>query len=117
MSLSSHIVRTITHQSEFKMYRVFNLFMSRCNAKYQYTAIIDSKNTVSSNKETTSVHTARGKAYETCSEWLKSTGGRYEIFGHLDDIGSRSNRNWFLLNDCTVSNFQIKFYLSKLLKN
>uniref|UniRef100_A0A182NEQ9 Protein kinase domain-containing protein n=1 Tax=Anopheles dirus TaxID=7168 RepID=A0A182NEQ9_9DIPT len=45
---------------------------------------------------------ARERAYAACQEWLQNTGGRYESIAHLDDIGSRSNKHWFLLNDCTV---------------
>lgn len=45
----------------------------------------------------------RDRAFTACADWLISTGGRYEIIVHLDDIGSRSYKHWFLLNDCAVS--------------
>lgn len=34
--------------------------------------------------------------------------GRYEIIAHLDDIGSRDNKNWFLLSDSTVRHSRTK---------
>ncbi|KAG5675994.1 hypothetical protein PVAND_005850 [Polypedilum vanderplanki] len=45
---------------------------------------------------------ARDRAFTACTEWLVSSGGRYEAIAHLDDIGSRSNKHWFLLNDSTI---------------
>jgi PX domain-containing protein kinase-like protein len=45
---------------------------------------------------------ARERAYKVCQEWLEKSDGRYEIITHLDDIGSRHHKNWFLLNDSTV---------------
>lgn len=44
----------------------------------------------------------RDRALSACHEWLKTLNGRYEIIAHLDDIGSRNYKNWFLLNDATV---------------
>lgn len=44
----------------------------------------------------------RDRALNVCREWLEKGQGRYEIMIHLDDIGCRPNKNWFLLNDATV---------------
>jgi PX domain-containing protein kinase-like protein len=46
----------------------------------------------------------RERAFSACNEWLISTGGRYEAISHLDNIGSQSNKHWFLLKDSAVSN-------------
>lgn len=45
---------------------------------------------------------ARERAHSACDEWLQTLNGRYEKISHLDDIGSRAQKNWFLLNDSTV---------------
>lgn len=37
-----------------------------------------------------------------CQEWTERSQNRYEIIAHLDDIGCRPNKHWFLLNDTTV---------------
>lgn len=96
-------------------------FIYRCNVKYQYSAILDSGSAASdrSPKERAS----RDRAFTACTEWLINTGGRYEVkqksqnkfveklilgtsqvIAHLDDnIGSRSSKHWFLLNDSAVS--------------
>lgn len=34
-----------------------------------------------------------------CQSWIKECGDRYELIAHLDDIGSRCNKNWFLIQD------------------
>lgn len=46
--------------------------------------------------------TSRKLSQSICQEWIKATQYRYEIVSHLDDIGCRNNKNWFLLNDRTV---------------
>lgn len=45
---------------------------------------------------------SRERSYMSCQEWTEKSAGRYEIMAHLDDIGCRPNKNWFLLNDTTV---------------
>lgn len=73
----------------------------RSNVKYQYSAILDSG--IGAIDRSPRERAARDRAFTACKEWLVSTGGRYEVLAHLDDIGSRSSKHWFLLNDSTVS--------------
>lgn len=75
---------------------------SRSNIKYQYTALDSGKNTSDKNPRE---RATRERAKATCHEWLLTTGGRYEILTHLEDIGSRPTKHWFLLNDSTVRCF------------
>lgn len=44
----------------------------------------------------------RERSYISCQEWIEKSGDRYEIMSHLDDIGCRTDKNWFLINDTTV---------------
>lgn len=44
----------------------------------------------------------RESAYVSCQEWADKSDGRYKIMAHLDDIGCRPDKNWFLLSDTTV---------------
>lgn len=44
----------------------------------------------------------RERAYNSCTEWAEKSVGRYEIMTHLDAIGFREDKNWFLLNDTTL---------------
>jgi hypothetical protein len=69
--------------------------------KYQYSAILD--NGIGASDRSPRERAARDRAQTACSEWLTNTGGRYEIIAHLDDIGSRGSKHWFLLNDSAVS--------------
>lgn len=69
--------------------------------KYQYSAILDSG--IGASDRSPKERAARDRAFTACTEWLISTGGRYEVIVHLDDIGSRSSKHWFLLNDSAVS--------------
>uniref|UniRef100_A0AAG5CWM0 Protein kinase domain-containing protein n=2 Tax=Anopheles atroparvus TaxID=41427 RepID=A0AAG5CWM0_ANOAO len=72
---------------------------TRHSVRYQYTAL-DSG--IGAPDRSPRERAARERAYGACQEWLQNTGGRYESIAHLDDIGSRSNKHWFLLNDCTI---------------
>lgn len=72
----------------------------RSNIKYQYSAILDSG--IGASDRNPRERAARDRAFTACTEWLISSGGRYEVIAHLDDIGSRSSKHWFLLNDSTV---------------
>lgn len=45
---------------------------------------------------------SRDRSFSTCQDWIEKSGYRYEIISHLDDIGCRPNKNWFLLNDTNV---------------
>lgn len=69
--------------------------------KYQYSAILDSG--IGASDRSPRERAARDRAFTACTEWLISTGGRYEIIAHLDDIGSQASKHWFLLNDSAVS--------------
>lgn len=44
----------------------------------------------------------RDRSLSACHDWIENSQGRYELIAHLDDIGCRNNKNWFLLNDTTV---------------
>ncbi|XP_021702945.1 uncharacterized protein LOC5575842 isoform X3 [Aedes aegypti] len=72
---------------------------TRNNVRYQYTAL-DSG--IGAPDRSPRERAARDRAFTACQEWLQHSGGRYEAIAHLDDIGSRSNKHWFLLNDCTI---------------
>ncbi|XP_055643448.1 uncharacterized protein LOC129779778 isoform X3 [Toxorhynchites rutilus septentrionalis] len=72
---------------------------TRHNVRYQYTAL-DSG--VGAPDRSPRERAARDRAFAACQDWLQNTGGRYESIAHLDDIGSRANKHWFLLNDCTI---------------
>lgn len=69
--------------------------------KYQYSAILDSG--IGASDRNPRERVARDRALTACTEWLVSTGGRYEVISHLDDIGSRASKHWFLLNDSAVN--------------
>ncbi|XP_058452497.1 uncharacterized protein LOC131431058 isoform X2 [Malaya genurostris] len=72
---------------------------TRHNVRYQYTALDSGIGAPDRNPRG---RAARDRAFTACQDWLQHTGGRYESIAHLDDIGSRPNKHWFLLNDCTV---------------
>lgn len=44
----------------------------------------------------------RERAYISCQEWTAKSAGRYNIMTHLDTIGCREDKHWFLLNDTTI---------------
>lgn len=72
---------------------------TRHNVRYQYTAL-DSG--IGAPDRSPRERAARDRAFTACQDWLQHTGGRYESIAHLDDIGSRPSKHWFLLNDCTI---------------
>nr|XP_029727302.1 uncharacterized protein LOC109423925 isoform X2 [Aedes albopictus] len=72
---------------------------TRNNVRYQYTAL-DSG--IGAPDRSPRERAARDRAFTACQDWLQHSGGRYEAIAHLDDIGSRSSKHWFLLNDCTI---------------
>lgn len=76
----------------------------RHSLKFQYSALDSGSG---QNDRSPRERAARERALCACQEWLKTLNGRYEIIAHLDDIGSRNNKNWFLLNDTTVSRSHI----------
>lgn len=67
--------------------------------KFQYSAL-DAGQTAA--ERTPRDRANRERSYVSCQEWTEKSAGRYEIMAHLDDIGCRPNKNWFLLNDTTV---------------
>ncbi|XP_055545831.1 uncharacterized protein LOC129730492 isoform X3 [Wyeomyia smithii] len=72
---------------------------TRNSVRYQYTAL---DNGIGAPDRNPRERAARDRAFAACQDWLQNTGGRYESIAHLDDIGNRPNKHWFLLNDCTV---------------
>lgn len=44
----------------------------------------------------------RERAYTSCQEWVEKSTNRYKILAHLDTIGCRLDKNWFLIIDTTV---------------
>lgn len=73
--------------------------LCRHSLKCQYSAL-DSGS--SATERCPRERSVRDHSFNACQEWLKQLNGRYEIIAHLDDIGSRSPKNWFLLSDSTV---------------
>lgn len=75
------------------------IYAHRHSLKCQYSAL-DSGNAAA--ERCPRERSAREHSFNACQEWLKQLSGRYEIIAHLDDIGSRIPKNWFLLSDSTV---------------
>lgn len=67
--------------------------------KFQYSALDAG---MSSSERTPRERALRESSMTTCRQWIERSGGRYEIKNHLEDIGCRPNKNWFLLNDTTI---------------
>lgn len=67
--------------------------------KFQYSALDGG---MTAAERTPRERATRERSYISCQEWTEKSGGRYEIIAHLDDIGCRPNKNWFLLSDTTV---------------
>ncbi|XP_073825725.1 slowpoke binding protein isoform X3 [Musca autumnalis] len=72
---------------------------SRPNIKYQYSAL-DSGNGVV--ERSPRERAQREKALNATQEWVQQSSGRYEVIAHLDEIGSRHGKNWFLVTDSSV---------------
>lgn len=77
----------------------------RPNIKYQYSAL-DSGNGIV--ERSPRERAQRERALNATQEWIQSANGRYEVIAHLDEIGSRHGKNWFLVNDASVSSSSIK---------
>ncbi|XP_012155368.2 uncharacterized protein LOC101455557 isoform X3 [Ceratitis capitata] len=75
------------------------LVSARPNLKYQYSAL-DSGNGIV--ERSPRERAQRERALNTLQEWVQNSNGRYEIIAHLDEIGSRHGKNWFLVTDATV---------------
>lgn len=69
---------------------------SRGNAKKGSADVGPSKKTMSSS-------ITREQAHTICLEWTKKSAGRYKIMAHLNDIGWRPNKNWFLIKDTATN--------------
>ncbi|KMY88812.1 serine-rich adhesin for platelets isoform X4 [Drosophila simulans] len=72
---------------------------SRPNIKYQYSAL-DSGNGIV--ERSPRERAQREKALNATQEWIQGANGRYEVIAHLDEIGSRHGKNWFLVTDASV---------------
>lgn len=44
----------------------------------------------------------RERSYAACEEWAEKSDSRYNIIAHLDVIGCREDKNWFIVNDSTI---------------
>ncbi|XP_069963592.1 serine-rich adhesin for platelets isoform X2 [Bactrocera oleae] len=75
------------------------LVSARPNLKYQYSAL-DSGNGIV--ERSPRERAQRERALNALQEWVQNSNGRYEIIAHLDEIGSRHGKNWFLVTDATV---------------
>ncbi|XP_067624042.1 serine-rich adhesin for platelets [Eurosta solidaginis] len=75
------------------------LVSARPNLKYQYSAL-DSGNGIV--ERSPRERAQRERAFNTLQEWVQNSNGRYEIIAHLDEMGSRHGKNWFLVTDATV---------------
>lgn len=72
----------------------------RNNTKFHYTAL--DTGGIGQVDRTPCERANRERAFSACQVWIQNTKGRYEIITHLDDIGCRNNKHWFLLNDTTI---------------
>ncbi|XP_037958435.1 uncharacterized protein LOC119687945 [Teleopsis dalmanni] len=77
-----------------------SVLTTRPNLKYQYSAL-DSGNGVVERSPRERAHRERALNVVT-QEWVQNSNGRYEVIAHLDEIGSRHAKNWFLVNDASV---------------
>lgn len=68
--------------------------------RYQYIALDNGGNACGERSQTDQIE--RERALAVCQAWMKNSNDRYELIGHLDDIGSRTVKNWFLVNDNSV---------------
>ena len=75
----------------------FDIF--RQSLKFQYSALDSGNGTCD---RTPRERACRERAMGACQDWMKNSQGRYEIIAHLDEIGCRNTKNWFLLNDATI---------------
>lgn len=71
----------------------------RHNVRYQYIAL---DNGITSCDRSARDQIERERASGACQEWIHKCGDRYEQIAHLDEIGSRAAKNWFLVADNSV---------------
>ncbi|XP_034126002.1 uncharacterized protein LOC117582418 isoform X3 [Drosophila guanche] len=76
-----------------------SVLTTRPNIKYQYSAL-DSGNGIV--ERSPRERAQRERALNATQEWIQSANGRYEVIAHLDEIGSRHGKNWFLVTDASV---------------
>uniref|UniRef100_A0A1I8PFR1 Protein kinase domain-containing protein n=2 Tax=Stomoxys calcitrans TaxID=35570 RepID=A0A1I8PFR1_STOCA len=76
-----------------------SVLTTRPNIKYQYSAL-DSGNGIV--ERSPRERAQREKALNATQEWIQNSNGRYEVIAHLDEIGSRHGKNWFLVTDSSV---------------
>ncbi|XP_033159262.1 uncharacterized protein LOC117140434 isoform X3 [Drosophila mauritiana] len=76
-----------------------SVLTTRPNIKYQYSAL-DSGNGIV--ERSPRERAQREKALNATQEWIQGANGRYEVIAHLDEIGSRHGKNWFLVTDASV---------------
>ncbi|XP_055684858.1 slowpoke-binding protein isoform X2 [Lutzomyia longipalpis] len=67
--------------------------------RYQYTAL---ESGTCGQDRSPRERAVREQALAASQAWIQQSGGRYEVIVHLDDIGSRTNKHWFLLKDTSV---------------
>lgn len=68
----------------------------RHNVRYHYVALDSGLTSCDRNCRDP---VERDRAAIACQTWLQECGDRYELISQLDDIGSRCNKNWFLIQD------------------
>lgn len=81
------------------LFLIHFLFEYRNNLKFHYLALDPG---MTATELTPRERATRERSYISCQEWTEKSAGRYEIIAHLDNIGCRPNKNWFMLNDTTV---------------
>uniref|UniRef100_A0A1A9VUX3 Protein kinase domain-containing protein n=1 Tax=Glossina austeni TaxID=7395 RepID=A0A1A9VUX3_GLOAU len=79
------------------------------NIKYQYSAL-DSGNGIV--ERSPRERAQRERALNATQEWIQNSNGRYEVLAHLDEIGSRHGKHWFLVTDATVRTDRLLTLLS-----
>ncbi|XP_023031240.1 slowpoke-binding protein isoform X6 [Drosophila willistoni] len=86
-----------------------SVLTTRPNIKYQYSAL-DSGNGIV--ERSPRERAQRERALNATQEWIQSANGRYEVIAHLDEIGSRHGKNWFLVTDASVRTDRLMTLLS-----
>lgn len=90
---------SVSEREEGKMFSLvttkLKMFFGRGNSS-------QNSSTCDSPKNTKPPLTQREQAYKVCNEWIEKSAGRYRIVTHLDDIGWRPYKNWFLIKDTTT---------------
>ncbi|XP_037041972.1 slowpoke-binding protein-like [Bradysia coprophila] len=53
----------------------------------------------------------RERSYTACEEWTEKSDARYKIMAHLDVIGCREDKNWFIVNDSTIQTHRLMTWI------